>query len=72
MSPQEEAILRPDRFISATEVARLLSVHRATVHRKVAAGVLPAPFRVSDRRIAFKESEIVAYMNSRERVPVAA
>jgi prophage regulatory protein len=57
-----------DRFLSPNRVAELTSLHRASIYRKVAAGEFPAPIRVSERRIAFKESEVRAWMAGREKV----
>lgn len=55
-----------ERFISPNMVADLTSLHRASIYRKVAEGQFPRPIRISDRRIAFKESEVRAWMEARE------
>jgi prophage regulatory protein len=57
-----------DRFLSPNDVAELTSLHRASIYRKVAAGQFPAPIRISERRIAFKESEVRGWMEDREKV----
>lgn len=57
-----------ERFLSPNKVAELTSLHRASIYRKVAAGDFPAPIRVSERRIAFKETEVRAWMAEREKV----
>jgi excisionase family DNA binding protein len=48
---------------SASEVARLLGVHRATVHQWKEEGKLPA-VRVTDRTIRFRESDVLALIGS--------
>lgn len=60
--------MNQERFLSPNRVAELTSLHRASIYRKVATGDFPAPIRVSERRIAFKESEVRAWMASREKV----
>lgn len=57
-----------ERFLSPNKVAELTSLHRASIYRKVAAGDFHAPIRVSERRIAFKETEVRAWMAEREKV----
>lgn len=61
-----------DRFLSPNKVAELTTLHRATLYRKVAAKEFPAPVRVSERRVAFKESEVRAWMDAREKEREAA
>lgn len=57
-----------ERFLSPNKVAELTSLHRTSIYRKVAAGEFPAPIRLSERRVAFKESEVRAWMAGREKV----
>jgi prophage regulatory protein len=51
-----------ERFISTNDVVALTSLSRASIHRKVRAGDMPRPIRISERRTVFRESEIRAWM----------
>jgi prophage regulatory protein len=55
-----------DRFLTASAVAELTTLSRATIERKVRAGEMPAPIYISERRKAFKESAIRQWMAERE------
>lgn len=57
-----------DRFLAPKRVAEMTSLHRTTIYRKVERGEFPAPVRLGERRIAFKESEVRAWMDAREKV----
>lgn len=61
-----------DRFLAPKRVAELTSLHRTTIYRKVEAGQFPPPVRLGERRIAFRESDIRAWMEARETVAVPA
>ena len=54
-----------DRLLSPRTVYRLLGVSQMTVHRLRVHGRFPAPVQVSARRIAWRESEINAYLEAR-------
>lgn len=58
--------MNEDRFLSPNKVAELTTLHRATIYRKVAGGDFPKPVRVSERRIAFRETDVRAWMAERE------
>ncbi len=55
------------RFVRVNEVAQRLGVHRATIYRKIADGVLPPPVRLSGAHgqrggaVAWPEAEIDEY-----------
>lgn len=55
-----------DRFLSPNQVAKLTSLHRASIYRKIAAKDFPAPVRISERRIAFSELAVRQWMAERE------
>jgi prophage regulatory protein len=55
-----------DRFLTARAVTELTTLSRATIERKVKSGDLPAPIYLSERRKAWKESTIRAWMAERE------
>jgi predicted DNA-binding transcriptional regulator AlpA len=47
-----------ERFLTASAVAELTTLSRATIERKVRSGDMPAPIYISERRKAWKESSI--------------
>ena len=55
----------PDRLITAREVCARSTLSRTTIWRLVRAGELPAPCRLTPTRIAWRESEILAWMAGR-------
>jgi prophage regulatory protein len=66
--PPPQAITSPksrdtgDRLLRLPEVARTIGVSRATIYRYVDSGRLPRPVKVSTRCIAWRASEIAAWM----------
>lgn len=60
-------IAAPDQLVSPKEAARLAAVHKATVERAVIAGELPEPFQVSSRRVGHKLSDVVRWMQRRQK-----
>lgn len=58
------------RFIRFPELQEILGgVSRAKIERDVASGELPAPFKLGKRMVAWKSSEVEAYLASLQRVP---
>ena len=55
-----------DRYLTASAVAELTTLSRATIERKVRAGDMPPPIKISERRKAWKASSIRAWMAERE------
>ncbi|MGI8704957.1 MAG: helix-turn-helix transcriptional regulator [Sphingomicrobium sp.] len=55
-----------DRYLTASAVADLTTLSRATIERKVRAGDMPPPIYISERRKAWKESSIRQWMSERE------
>jgi prophage regulatory protein len=51
-----------DRLLRLPEVARTVGVSRATIYRYVDSGRLPRPVKISTRCIAWRASEITAWM----------
>jgi excisionase family DNA binding protein len=47
----------PDQFLTASQAARLLSVHVSTVRRWIAQGKLPA-YRVGDKGVRVKQADL--------------
>jgi prophage regulatory protein len=59
------AVAGLDRLLSIHEVAALTSLSRATVHRHYKSGRFPAPLVIGPRRVAWRASAIVQWMDER-------
>jgi predicted DNA-binding transcriptional regulator AlpA len=59
-------------FISDLQVAGMLSIGRATVHRWVKLGLLPKPYRLGLQASRFKLAEIENLIEQRAKVEVDA
>lgn len=57
-----------DPMLSITAVCTATNLGKSSVHAYVKAKVLPAPYRVGARRVAWKASEIQAYLDALPRV----
>lgn len=58
------------RFIRFAELQEMLGgVSRAKIERDVAAKILPAPFKIGKRTVAFRADEIEEYFKSLPRIP---
>ena len=55
-----------DRFLTTAGVSALTTLSRSTIERKVFSGEMPRPIYISQRRKAWKESAILAWMAARE------
>lgn len=55
-----------DRYLTTAAVSALTTLSRATIERKVATGDMPRPIYISQRRKAWRESAIRAWMSERE------
>lgn len=53
------------RLLKIGDVARLTSMHRATIYRLVAAGQFPPQIRLSKRRVAWRAGDIERWLASR-------
>ena len=57
-----------DRFLSRPEVLSITDLSGTTLAREVRAGRFPCPFRLTrGRRVGWKESDVRAWLHSRER-----
>ena len=57
------------RFIRFAELQTILGgVARSTIERGVANGVLPTPYKLGSRMVAWRADEINAYLESLQRV----
>lgn len=54
-----------EKFLSQTEVLKRTSLSRTTIWRHANAGVFPKPIHISARRVAWLESDIIAWQNDK-------
>ena len=54
-----------ERLISMRDVCRITSWSRSSIHRLEKSGVFPARVELGTQRVAYRESEICAYVASR-------
>lgn len=50
------------RFITPKQACERIAVSRATLDRMVAAGTFVTPIRITERRLAFNEADVEAWM----------
>ena len=55
-----------DRFVSMKEVRARVPFSKPTIYKMMRAGTFPQARRIGKMRIAFLESELLAWMESRE------
>jgi predicted DNA-binding transcriptional regulator AlpA len=66
---QATAVAQPRVLLTAEQTASLLNCHKITLWRWMKSiPDFPRPIRVSPGRIAFRESEVMAYIETRPRV----
>lgn len=53
-----------EKFYKAKEVCAILGMHRSTLYRKVASGIIEAPVKDGCRMSRFRESSIVKYQEA--------
>jgi prophage regulatory protein len=56
-----------DSFLRISDVTAKIGLSRVTIWRKVRAGQFPTPIELSANRIAWAESEVAAWQESRPR-----
>ncbi|MFL9899250.1 MULTISPECIES: helix-turn-helix transcriptional regulator [Paraburkholderia] len=61
-----------DRIVRVDEVAAILGISKPTVIRWVERGVLQKPIKIGPRAVGWRESDIEAYIASREEVGAEA
>ena len=54
-----------DRLIKLPEVLRLTGLSRSTLYRKLKEGDFPRPVQLGKRAVAWRESEVIAWINGR-------
>ena len=55
------------RLLDRHEVERMVRMSRSTLYEAMAAGEFPRPIRVGKRSVRWKEDEVLAWLESRER-----
>jgi prophage regulatory protein len=54
-----------ERFIRIKEVRARISLSRSSIYTRVQAGQFPRPINIGVRAVAWRESEIIEWMNAR-------
>jgi predicted DNA-binding transcriptional regulator AlpA len=54
----------PQRFLTEATVSQITTLHRTQIGRLVKAGAFPAPIYLCERRKAWPEAEVVAWMSA--------
>ncbi len=57
-----------DRFLRFRDIQRITGLSKSTVHRHERAGLFPQRRRIGVRAVAWLESEVAAWMQSRSEV----
>jgi prophage regulatory protein len=57
--------LQRDRLLKVPEVCQLITWSRSKVYEAVSAGEFPRPIRLSANRVAFRESDIAGWINTK-------
>lgn len=57
-----------DRLVTVRELTTRSTLSRSTIWRKVQTGDLPPPIQLTPTRIAWRESQIVAWLDARTPV----
>jgi predicted DNA-binding transcriptional regulator AlpA len=61
-----------ERLLTMKQVCAITSWSRTSINRLIEQNAFPKPIKLGDQRIAFKESEVRAYIASRRPRPSAA
>jgi prophage regulatory protein len=56
-----------ERFLTAEQLRELIPFSRMHIHRLMRRGDFPRPLKLGEQRVAWKESEIRAWLESRPR-----
>jgi predicted DNA-binding transcriptional regulator AlpA len=69
LSHTEKHCFAPDAdLVSMKQLLARLAISRATAYRWMSQGLLPAPLKLGPSKIAFRASEIDAFLSERPRV----
>ncbi|MEX2454474.1 MAG: AlpA family phage regulatory protein [Rhodospirillaceae bacterium] len=61
-----------DKILTTREVLAVVPYSRVHLWRLIGSGGFPAPIQLSERRVGFRESDISAWLASRENVSYAS
>jgi predicted DNA-binding transcriptional regulator AlpA len=67
LGPDTAAHLATQRLLSMRQVTALTTYSRPSIYRLVAAGQFPRPLKLGQTKIAFREFEVLDWLNSRRR-----
>lgn len=56
-----------DRLLKITEVAKMTALGRATIYVRIKEGSFPVPVQLGERAVAWKESEVQAWISGLSR-----
>lgn len=59
-----EADMQTEKLLQQKDVSQVTSCSRATIYRGVRAGTFPAPVRITERRVAWRETDVQAWIQS--------
>ena len=59
--------LNSERLLRLNEVTHITAKPKATINREVRDGSFPAPFRIGKRAVAWKATDITAWMDALEK-----
>lgn len=60
--------MQTEKLLQQKGVSDMTSCSRTTIYRGVRAGTFPAPVRITERRVAWRESDVQAWIQSRGEV----
>ena len=56
-----------ERLLRRAEVLRLTGLSKSMLHKMVGEGTFPAPVRIGKRAVAWRESEVLDWIRSRQK-----
>lgn len=56
----------PERLLRRHEVEGLIGLKRSKLYQMIREGLFPAPVKLTDRAVAWRASEVSAWIKSRE------
>ncbi|MGM9402548.1 helix-turn-helix transcriptional regulator [Aliiroseovarius sp. KMU-71] len=58
----------PEKLIRRPRVQEMTGLSRSTIYDQMERGTFPRPVRIGTRAVAWRESEVVEWMSTREAV----
>ncbi|GAB5447992.1 helix-turn-helix transcriptional regulator [Gymnodinialimonas sp.] len=56
----------PERLLRRREVEGLIGLKRSKLYQMIREGLFPAPVKLTERAVAWRASDVSAWINSRE------